>query len=83
MSGFTLVTYLVKSRPGSDFTLVTYPLNYSFGPELQSEPTTTLCEPQATDGWWTWNFSIGFNFYSQPQQSAWLLVFTTYLLTTH
>lgn len=84
MSGFTLVTYLVKSRSGSDFTLVTYPLNYSSGPEVQSEPTTTtLGEPQAIDGWWTWNFSIGFNFYSQPQQSVWLLVFTTYLLTTH
>ncbi len=68
----------------SGFTLITYPLNYSSGPEVQSEPTTTtLGEPQAIDGWWTWNFSIGFNFYSQPQQSVWLLVFTTYLLTTH
>jgi hypothetical protein len=51
MSGFTLVTYLVKSRQGSDFTLVTYPLNYSSGPEVQSEPTTTtLGEPQPMVG---------------------------------
>ncbi len=84
MSGFTLVTNLIYSRPGSDFTLVIYPLNYSSGPEVQSEPTTTTFgEPQAIDGWWTWNFSIGFYFYSQTQQSAWLLVFTTYLITTH